>query len=195
MRCLTSVLRFASYLQAGWWVRSRVPCCFRSSCKCASCTVSTGRSGPPHRSHWLSPPAGWARPSGPLPPLWTCRPYPPGARRWQSLSLCACACFQVVRFLFSEYSSLDIWKKGKSLSNCSAMWPLVCVPGASLLSDRSKLPRKSPLCLRPVSSLPLSQICASGSKGKGPDCSCPSFKSPLPFSPWAAACTTEGLQV
>lgn len=46
----------------------------------------------------------------------------------------------------------------------------VCVPGASSLSDCSKLPTKSPLFfslrLRLVSSL-----CASGSKGKGPDCS------------------------
>lgn len=63
---------------------------------------------------------------------------------------------------------------------------LVCVPGASFLSDCSKLPRKSllffSLRLRLVPSLPLSQICASGSKGKGPDCSCPSFKSPFPYS-------------
>lgn len=52
---------------------------------------------------------------------------------------------------------------------------LVCVPGAPFLSDCSKLPTKSPLLFSPrlrlVSSLPLSQICASGSKGKGPDCS------------------------
>lgn len=59
---------------------------------------------------------------------------------------------------------------------------LVGVPGASFLSDCSKLPRKPLLFFLspPKTSVfsPLSQICASGSKGKGPDCSV-LFSSPL----------------
>lgn len=61
---------------------------------------------------------------------------------------------------------------------------LVCVPGAFFLSDCSKLPRKSCLFFslhpRLMSSLPLPQICASGSKGKGPDCSVLLSSPPFP---------------
>lgn len=160
--------QISSYLQAGWWVRSHAPPrSFPSWCRCTFCTASTGQSGLPRRSDWLYPPAGWALPNGPLPLPWTCKPYPPEARRWKSLSLCACACFQVMRFLFSQYSSPDINLLNLMFCNVDT---LVCVPGASFLSDCSKLPTKSlllfSLCTRLVSSL-----CASGSKGKGPDCS------------------------
>lgn len=102
-----------SYLQADWWVRSHAPArSFPSLCRCTSCTASTGQSGPPHRSDWPDPPAGWARPSGPSPPRWTCTPYPPAAQRWQSLSWCACACFQVGMLLLSESSSPDMKTHG-----------------------------------------------------------------------------------
>lgn len=108
--------QMSSYLQAGWWVRSRAPPrSFPSWCRCTSCTASRGQSGQPRRSHWLYPPAGWALPSGPLPPQWTCKPYPPAPRRWQYLSWCASACFQVMRVLLSGYSSLDIMKKSIKL--------------------------------------------------------------------------------
>lgn len=107
-----------------------------------------------------------------------------------------------VDFLFSEYSSLDmkVIKKVYLLNwmLCNVGTPLVWVPGASFLSDCSKLPRMCrlvfSLSLRLLPSLPLLQICASGSKGKGPDCSCPRYKSPSPYSLWVAA-QLMGLQV
>lgn len=173
-----------SYLQAGWWVRSHAPLrSFPSWCRCVSCTASTGQSGLPRRSHWLSPPAGLALPSGPLPPLWTCKPYPPAARRWQSLSLCACAWFQVVRFLLSEYSSPDIMKERSKLDVVQCEHTGLCPKGFFPLQQASQ--RVSILFLSPpktsVFSPPVANLCL-WFEGKGARLLCPSFKSPFSYS-------------
>ena len=74
IKCQLRVLaKIPSYLLGGWWVRSQdPPYRFLSWWKFASCRASTGRSERPHRSGWLYAPLGWAQPSSPSPPPWTC---------------------------------------------------------------------------------------------------------------------------